>query len=249
MEDTIKMLDMMSRSSTHLVTKSSYNYDKNIVPRVTEVLSQMLHEEYIAQWANSLGFKHKGYRAALREASDKGTYTHNSIECFLKGKPVPDIENIPVMAKESVYNAYHSFLKWWDCIIANNKVEIIYSEKTICCKYFGGTLDCLLKINGQYWLIDFKTSNNLSYKYFLQLAAYRYILKEEYGIDISGCLVLMLSKDHIEYQEKLIDLSIPEHEQFMQNCIKEFMLLVAAFYGRSEVEYQYKEIFGGYRHG
>ena len=46
----------------------------------------MIFEEYIPVWANSLGFKHKGYRSALKEAADKGTYTHESIELSLQIK-------------------------------------------------------------------------------------------------------------------------------------------------------------------
>lgn len=245
MKEIMRMLDKISQSSTHLTTKSSYTYNQHVVPRVTEIISQMIHEDYIANWANSLGFKHKGYRAALREASEKGTYTHESIECFLKWKLVPDFENIPYMAKDAVYNAYNSFQKWWTCINENNNVEIVYSEKTLSCKWFGGTMDCLLKINGIYWLIDFKTSNHMNYKHWLQISAYRYMLLEECGIELGGCLVLVLNKEKIDFHENILDLSNPEHNSFLQNCLDEFMMLTAAFYGRKEIEYEYKEIFGG----
>ena len=38
-------------------------------------------------------------------------------------------------------------------------------EETITCPYFGGTYDFLVEINGRNWLIDFKTSNHIGYKY------------------------------------------------------------------------------------
>ena len=40
-----------------------------------------------------------------------------------------------------------------------NKVEYVYVEHKIVCKWFGGTLDALFKIDDRIFLIDFKTSN------------------------------------------------------------------------------------------
>lgn len=245
MDEVVTLLNKISESSTHLTTKSSYTYSGRTVPRTTEILSSMIFEEYIPVWANSLGFKHKGYRTALKEASDKGTYTHESIERFLQTSTLPEYASFPPLAKDAVYFAFNSFLKWWDDINKGNEVELIFSEKTLSCKYFGGTLDCLLKINGKYWLIDFKTSNHMSFKYCLQLSSYKYMLKECENIDVAGCLVLMLEKKKIHYSEYVLDLAIEEHRNFMQRCMEEFMMLTAAFYGRKEIEYDYKRIFGG----
>ena len=245
MEEIVTVLNKISESSAHLTTKSTYTHSGRTIPRVTEILSAMIFEEYIPVWAISLGFKHNGFRSALKEAADKGTYTHESIERFLQTNTLPEYASFPQLAKDAVYFAFNSFLKWWDDINNGNEVELIFSEKSLLCKYFGGTLDCLLKINGKYWLIDFKTSNHMNFKYCLQLAAYRYMLKDTENIDISGCLVLMLDKKKIHYTEHVIDLSVEDHNAFMQHCTEEFMMLTAAFYGRKEIEYDYKRIFGG----
>ena len=58
-----------------------YTYNGKNVPRVTEIISKMIHEDAITQWANSLGFKHKSYTKTLNEAAVYGTHAHYGIEC------------------------------------------------------------------------------------------------------------------------------------------------------------------------
>lgn len=221
-----------------------YQYGRNKVPRVTTILKEMLHEEYIAQWANSLGFKRMSYSAALREASEKGTYTHNAIEKYLKKKELPDMESIPFPARDAVRNAFEGFLKWYNIINKLKETRLVFSEKKMSCKYFGGTLDCLMVINGKLWLIDFKTSNHVSYKFFLQLSAYLYMLKECEDIEVNGgCLVLMLNKNEPTFKEYVIDFSNKEHLEYMNHCKETFLSLVYAFYNKRKAQERFKEIF------
>ena len=74
------------------------------------------------------------------------------------------------------------------------------------CEWFGGTYDLLLKINGCLFLVDFKTSNHVTYKYYMQLAAYSYMLKQQ-GIYISGVIILQLAKTSPRYNEFVLDFS------------------------------------------
>lgn len=222
--------------------ENRYIYEKMNIPRTTEILSSMLHEEYLMTWSNSLGFKRIGYKAYLREAADKGTYTHHSIEKFLIDKVEPDFNKIPLFARDAAMNGYESFIAWWTYVNRSNKVKVLEVEKKLVCKYFGGTLDCLLEINGKKWLIDFKTSNHVGYRYYLQLASYAYMLRE-IGIEVDGCLILQLDKTNIEYHEYVLDLANNEkHRKFFQNCIDEFLLLAAAYYGRLNIQREYKEL-------
>lgn len=224
-----------------LISGDRYLYDGESVPRVTEILSSMLHEEYIVQWANNLGFKHKGYRATLNEAANKGTYTHLSIEKYLQSGIEPDYDSLPNLCQETVKNTFASFLSWWKAISSKNDIEIVYQEKKLVCKWFGGTLDLLIKINDKYWLLDFKTSNYLSYKYTLQLAAYRYMLKEICGIDTDGCIVLQLSKVENRFMEQVLDFNEDDMISYMNDCEETFLSLVYAYYRRKDIEQQYSE--------
>ena len=58
---------------------SPYNYNNIPVPRVTEILSKTIHEDYIVKWANYLGFKHLNYQDELDKYANIGTITHERI--------------------------------------------------------------------------------------------------------------------------------------------------------------------------
>lgn len=209
-----------------------YNKEGNIVPRVTSILSDTIHEQYLLVWANKLGLKNKKYQEELSKAAVYGTKTHNSIEKFLKGEKINE-PNI----------GFESFMIWWTLLNKNNKVETVFIEKKLTCKYFGGTCDLLLSINDKLFLIDFKTSNFTSYKYFMQLAAYRYMLYHEEGINIDGCLILQLNKFSPSYNELLLDFNNVDHYNFIEVCTKGFLSLVYAYYNTLNVNQLYKNIF------
>ena len=241
MESIISLFNNLNNIDLNEKDGYIFNLD-NVVPRVTHILQSMLNEEYIARWANSLGFRHIQYSAALQEAADKGTYTHNAIEKYLKNNEMPNIEFIPLMARESVDNAFGGFLEWYTRLKRKNKVDLIFSERKLICKYFGGTLDCLLSINGKLWLIDFKTTNNVSYKHFLQLAAYKYMLEDIEKISISGCLILQLDKRKKNFNEYILDLYNQKDKKYIEDCTETFMSIVYAYYNRMNVESEFKEI-------
>ena len=216
-----------------------YQYNGVFVPRVNDILSAMLHEDYLMTWSNNIGlYQHKKYNDVLEQAADTGSIVHDAIEHYLKENIVP--ENLPVQAR----NAFNSFLAWWE-IVSKHDIEILMQEQQLVCKYFGGTLDLLIKVDGKIYLVDFKTSNHSSYKYFLQLSAYAYMLKFLYGIDIDGCLILMLNKKKVEFNELFIDLSQEANKRYIRDCQETFLSLVYAYYGRLNVQCQYNNLFGG----
>lgn len=222
-----------------------YTYRNHNVPRVTEILSAMLHEDYLMGWANAMGlYKRKKYTEILEVSADIGTITHNSIETFLQEGKVPDYNSISLQLRTRVMNAFNSFLEWWE-IIKRTDYEILMQESTLVCKYFGGTLDMLIKINDKTYIVDFKTSNHPSYKYFLQLSAYRYMLATEYNIEADGVIILMLDKNTCKFTEMVLDFSIPEHLEYIDQCEECFLSLVYAYYNRCLIENGYKIIFGG----
>lgn len=232
-------LDTLSYSG-----ESSYIYDNHVVPRVTEILSAMLHEQYLMDWANSMGlYKHLKYQDILTEAADIGTATHKAIELYLSEGKELDESALPNNMSYAVHFAFNSFLEWW-IIIKKTDYEIIYQEHTLICRYFGGTLDLFIKINGKKYIVDFKTSNHSSYKHFLQLSAYRYMLEEE-GENVDGVIILMLDKKLSKFTEYVLDFEVPEHLSFIDKCEEAFLSLVYAFYNRIHVQHLFEEIFGG----
>lgn len=239
------LMDRMSEIEVN--TRDTYQLDGKRIPRVTEVLSAMLHEDGLMNWANGLGWKRISYRAFMREAADKGTYSHLAVEKYLRNGSLDlnelGIPNDKVLA--TVQSCMDGFEDWWIKLHKKyKKIEIVFLEETMLHQYFGGTCDCLLKVDGKYWLIDFKTSNHMNFKYSLQLAAYRFLLKELKGIEISKAIILRLSKTDHNYEEYTLDFGIEEHVEFICNCEQLFMTLVSAYKMRLYCNDQYYKVYG-----
>lgn len=211
-----------------------YNEDGICVPRVTEILSSMMHSDALLYWANNLGFRKIKYKTALTQAANIGTNAHNAIERFLVGKATQeDYDNI----------SFQAFLAWHNIFIKEGiDFEVLGMEEKLTCKWFGGTYDLLVKINGRIFLVDLKTSNHITEKYFMQLAAYIYMLALK-GIFVDGTIILQLSKESDTFNEYTIDLSIPGHFTFMENCTRAFLSLVYAYYNVAQVRSQFKTLF------
>ena len=246
-EEIFVELDKLSKESRVKKFKEYISEDGISVPRVTEILSSSIHEDFLMRWSNNLGFKHISYNKFMKDAADKGTYSHYMIEMFLKnGCTLEDIDTfeIPNYFRPTVESTFSGFLKWWDKIkTVYNEVELVYSEKKLISNYFGGTCDCVLKLDGKYWLIDFNTSNHMNFKYTLQLAAYRQLLKDCEDIEISGCIVLMLHKTEYTYTEHTINIDEnDEHKKYMDNAIKLFSLLTLGYVYRLDLNDTYDRI-------
>lgn len=209
-----------------------YNLEGKSVPRVTEILSSMIHSDRLMIWANNLGLRGLRYMQELNRAANFGTMAHFCIEKYLREK-IKSENNIPFLGYllwESVLNEKGLFI---------NPVLI---EEKLSCHWFGGTTDAVLDINGRLFLVDFKTSNHVTFKYFLQLAAYIYMLRlRRYNIE--GVIVLQLDKKNPGFNEYLLDFKIPEHYQFMEYCSQAFFSLVFAYYNIKRVENEYNKIF------
>jgi hypothetical protein len=123
-----------------------------------------------------------------KEAGLIGSVVHGLIEDFLNGKEIPN------QSDKRVVNCWNIFLDWW------NKQELkpIEIEKKLYSKKYNyaGTLDLIAENNKkELVLIDFKTSNQVSFDYYLQLNAYWYAYEEETGNKISEAIVVRLPKN------------------------------------------------------
>ena len=235
MDLIVQALDQMQVISNDK-TSTYYNQEGIKVPRVTEILSRTIHSDGLMYWANSIGLKGEKYRDVLNRAATVGTQAHNAIEMYLS-------ENI----KTNDNTPFLGFLMWYNYITQDVglPIEVIYIEHKLVCKYFGGTLDLLVKIGNKIYLLDFKTSNHVTFNYFLQLAAYRYMLKEVEGISVDGVIVLQLDKEEVGFNEYHLSFDIPDHLYFMENCQTAFLSLVFAFYNIQSIENQFNYLFKG----
>lgn len=215
------------------IKNKKYIYNNKYIPRVTEILSEMDNPDYFNKWANHLGFKHISYKKELDYLASIGTYVHEMNEMYINSINLENC-NIPFNMIDKVTNAHNSFKLWYNNLISNNNVRILDTEKELTCEYYGGTCDLLLEINGRIYLVDYKTSNNLSYKHFIQLSAYINILNND-GFDISGCIILQLSKESNSYNEYILNFDIFEHREYIKKCFSTFEYLLCGYYMKSNL--------------
>lgn len=223
------------------IKDSPYKYGDLYVPRVTHILSSMLHEEYLMNWANYMGrIKRIDHKLFTENAANIGTNVHNAIEIYTDTGYVNAFENeLNPSNREKMKNGLYSFIKWWD-IISTRDIKILMKERELVCEYYGGTLDMLIEIDGLVYLVDFKTSNHLSYKYHLQTAAYRRMLWLVYGILVDGIIILKLSKDNISFEEQFLNLRDYDQLVYVNECERCFISLVNSYYNRLLVENKFK---------
>lgn len=86
--------------------------------------------------------------------------------------------------------------------------QLTYSEIPINYKGFAGHVDCVVKIDDEFWLVDFKTSsyNSIATKvkttpveYDLQTLAYCLLLRLQYGLKIKGRAICYINRDNPQY--------------------------------------------------
>lgn len=203
-------------------------YEGCTVPRVTSILG-FIDSEGLIDWANLMGRRGINNKDILEKAAHTGTVAHESIEQFLKEGKEPPVPGKP----------FQSFMKWYKQQLADgHTIEVLGQEQKLYCEWFVGTYDLLMKYDGKIILVDFKTSNHVHYKYCMQLAAYRYMLRLQ-GIEIDGVKVLQLNKQKVLCTEFSLDFNVPEKLEYMDLCEKSFMSLAYTYHQISKVKNKY----------
>lgn len=213
---------------------TGFDGDSNL-KRVTKILDE-INNPYIIQWANSLGFRHLSYTRELNKYAELGTKVHNEIEDILHRV------NCPFYFTHYETPGAYAFYTWLDNKKKQGlKLKVLDIEKSIIGKYFCGTLDCIMQIGGETYLIDFKTSSSISYKYYMQLCAYRYLLiLMGYKYHIDKMMILQVDKYNPDkFKEYIIDCKTDYDK--IELITKAFLELVLLSYKLDEVRnYNFK---------
>lgn len=229
-------IDQCTKLNMELL-ESPYQYRGKFVPRVTTIISDMLAEEYLITWANNVGlYQHKRHTYYRDKATNIGSHVHEAIENYIQEADLPDFADIiDYSDRKKACNSFNAFMKWWR-IIERNNYEILMEESPLVTEYCGGTLDLLMRINGKIYLIDFKTSSQLSFKHYVQLAAYRRMLYDTYSITIDGTILLKLDKNTGEFEEEILNFSKFKDLEFINQCDQLFISILYGYYNRYIVE-------------
>lgn len=137
------------------------------------------------------------FRRKTKEAGESGTIAHDYIENHICERKQPKELVLKINKDENAKNSIKAFDKWEK----EHKVEWVASELAIGSETneYGGTLDAIAYVDNIPSLMDFKTSNQISSDYFLQMAAYQIAL-EEMGFMPLQRIILRIPKDGNDFE-------------------------------------------------
>lgn len=163
--------------------------DGNLYPSVTTVLSTM-SAKYLAEWRLKVG--EEAAEKISSAAARRGTLIHEAAERYIKNKEV-EFQSFQHSEKEMFENLIPYLNKFEEIHALETRM---WSDKL----RVAGTVDCVAKVNGKLYVIDFKTSGRFKSatdieSYYLQVAAYSVMFWERTGIVIPDTKILITTQD------------------------------------------------------
>lgn len=142
--------------------------DGQWLPSVTAILDVYPKGAAFTMWLKQVGMNAS---QVLKEAGEIGSNVHNAIDQYV------------TLGSVSFLNSQgNEAYKWeeWELICKAMefyniaKPEIIVHEFSFASSDlgYGGTIDMICRINGEIWLIDYKSGNSIHESHYLQIAAY-----------------------------------------------------------------------------
>jgi len=168
-----------------------YQRNGEYYPSVTYVLSHYPKGKFFEDWLKKVGYSAD---FIVKRASEEGTQVHEMIEDYLNGKELLFLEHGIPMYSPHVWQMFLRFVDFWEeykPTLIEAEIHLFSDELKVA-----GTCDMVCEINGELWVIDFKTSNHLQTTYDLQTAMYAKCFEECFGkkVDRTGVLWLKSSK-------------------------------------------------------
>ena len=180
----------ISEDAKQITLPDSRYYRRNgdYYPSITYVLSCYPKGKFFQDWLKKVGYS-ADY--IVRKAADQGTQVHEMCEDYLNDKelnflsPTGNPQYDPL-----VWQMFLRFVDFWEeynPTLLEAEVHLFSDELKVA-----GTCDLVCEIDGELWIIDFKTSNHLQTTYDLQGAIYAQCYEECYGKKIDRVGVLWL---------------------------------------------------------
>ena len=212
--------DIVFNEATHIYADARNQTGTADYTSVTTLIEKFFpffdEEAYIEKFMAESGKSREEVIKKMLEPSERGTFMHQQIEYFLKGKP-----------HEEDFKEFRLFQKFHEEQIVRRALEFHDAEKIVTLPQYGiaGTVDALFrKPDGSFVMVDWKRSKNLIidgypkkygpgrgisilshldnssyYHYELQQSFYKYILETEYGMKISSMILCVLHPDYDRY--------------------------------------------------
>jgi hypothetical protein len=184
----------ISEDATQITLPDSRYYRRNgqYYPSVTYVLGYYPKGKFFENWLKQVGFS-ADY--IVRKAAEEGTQVHELAEEYLNGADLNFLDDRGrPQYNPDVWQMFLRFVEFWETYkptLIETEVHLFSDELKIA-----GTCDLIVEIEGELWLLDLKTSNQIQTVYELQTAVYGQCYEECFGkkIDRYGILWLKSSK-------------------------------------------------------
>jgi hypothetical protein len=163
-----------SRAYCHPLTQEQVPSVTTIIgmlakPKLTGWAARLAAEYAVREWATLAELSSWARTEAIRYEHDRvrdksstlGTSVHSAIEAWIKGEPCEYSKEVdPFMT---------SFTKF----VMDKRPRFTHSEVTVWSReyQYAGTADGILEMNGETWLVDFKTGRSLHDEVGMQLSA------------------------------------------------------------------------------
>jgi hypothetical protein len=184
----------ISEDAQQITLPDSRYYRRNgkYYPSVTYVLSYYPKGKFFENWLKQVGFA-SDY--IVKKAAEEGTQVHELCEAYLNGEELKFLDDRGrPQYNPDVWQMFLRFVEFWE----EFKPTLIETEVHLFSDVLqiAGTCDLIVEINGETWLLDLKTSNQLQLTYELQTAVYGQCYEECFGkkIDRYGILWVKSSK-------------------------------------------------------
>lgn len=153
------------------------------VPSVTWICEHYPKGTAFYKWLASKGWDEA--EAIKNAAGDKGSRVHYAIRDLIEGKTVSIDSKYKTSSDEEEKELS---LEEYECVMAfeawhkETKPEFLGCEFIVWGDGYAGTVDLLCKIDGQSYLVDFKTSQYVWPSHELQVSAYKRAWEEASGL-------------------------------------------------------------------
>lgn len=196
MKKLIKVVDALT-NTVQITTADErwYVKGKDFVPSVTWICGYYPKGIGFMKWLASKGWDEA--EAIKSAAGDKGSKVHYAVEDILNGVEVkmndkyvnPSTGQEEELSVEE-YECLMSLVDWYNEV----KPVVLRTEITGFGDGFAGTIDLICKIDGQLYIVDFKTGQYIWAEHYLQLSAYKRL--EIKGIDLKDAKLAILQLNY-----------------------------------------------------
>lgn len=128
-----------------------------VLPGVTSILSML-----------SASFYGRLDKNVLAHAAEVGHAVHACIEYAIAGE----------LDESSIDEEWLPYYEAWTLWRNEFKPSFKYTEKKLGCDFFCGTVDCVAELDGNLYVIDWKTTSKLMKSVSLQTAAYELLVRQ-----------------------------------------------------------------------